>query len=105
MCVCVCSHLVLQALLRHGEVDDGHLDAHLGEIVRVGQLTSQEKLECIVVRNGVLADFHHNLSALLKLLLQKHGFESGIKRLANIFQQDPLTKAHAVLEAANKILF
>ena len=41
--------LIFQASLGDSEVDDGHLDANLGQVMRVGHLCGHVKLEILVV--------------------------------------------------------
>jgi hypothetical protein len=45
LCAGLDAHLLLEALLGDGEVDERRLRLHLGDVVRVGQLRLQVELE------------------------------------------------------------
>eukprot|EP00976_Prorocentrum_cordatum_P073780 1181260-Prorocentrum_minimum.AAC.3 len=60
--------LVLQPLGGDGEVDHRHLDAHLRQVVRVGQLGGYVELEVLVIVHVAVPDPHHHAVALLERL-------------------------------------
>ena len=96
--------LVLEALLRDGEVEQRHLDGRLGRVVRVGQLGRHVVLEVVVVRDGVVADLHDDVAALLERLLEQDGLERGVEVLEHVLHDDGLAEAHRVLERAQELL-
>ena len=48
-------HLVLQPLGRDHEVEQRHLDGHLGQVVRVAQLGRDVEAELLAVLDGAVA--------------------------------------------------
>eukprot|EP00966_Prymnesium_polylepis_P175558 4062870-Prymnesium_polylepis.1 len=96
--------LVLEALLRDREVEQRHLDGRLGRVVRVGQLGRQVKLELGMVRDGVVADLHHDVAALLERLLEQHRLERRVEVLEHVLHEEGLAEAHRVLDRAEELL-
>ena len=96
--------LVLEAFLCDREVEQRYLDARLGRVVRVGQLGRQVELEVRVVRDGVVADLHHDVAALLESLLEKHRLERRVERREDVLHDERLAKAHRILNGAQELL-
>ena len=71
--------LLLEAGFGHREVGERDLHLHLGRVVRIGHLRCEEEVELVVVRDGVVAQLHHVLAALLEDLLQQDRLEGGMK--------------------------
>ena len=57
-------NLVLQAFLGDGEVDDGDLDADLGEVGRVGHLAGHVEAEMFVVVDVAVTQVDQQTAAL-----------------------------------------
>ena len=95
--------LVLEAAQRHSEVDDRHLDAHLGHVVRVGQLGRDVELEVVAVGHVAVAEAQQQLAALLEGLLQQHGLERRVELLLDVLAQHGLPVADGVLERAQEV--
>ena len=80
-------HLVLQALRRRHEVEQVHLDAELGRVVRVPHLRGDEHAEALVVLDGAVAEAQRVDAALLDDLLEEHGLEHGVQDLADVLDE------------------
>ena len=59
----VAQDLVLEARLGHAEVDDRHLDAHLGQVVGVGHLARHVEAEVRVVLDVTVAQADEQAAA------------------------------------------
>jgi len=80
--------LVLEALECDRKVDDGHLDAHLGQVVRVGQLGGEVEAEGVVVVDVAVAHTDEVAPALLEHLLLQHRLERRVELLAHVLKDD-----------------
>jgi hypothetical protein len=98
------NHLVLESVLRDGEVEERHLDRGLGRVVRVGELGRHVEGEVSVVGDGVLADTDDLGAALLEGLLEQDRLERGVELFAEVLENDGLAEPDRVLERAEEVL-
>ncbi|EPY34324.1 hypothetical protein STCU_01646 [Strigomonas culicis] len=95
--------LVLQAALRHREVDNGHLDLELREVRRVRQLGGDVQAELRVVVDFGVAQLQQQTALRAVGLAQQHAIEGRVERLLHILQQDGEPQANRVLEGAHVV--
>ena len=96
--------LALEALLLHGEVDDGRLGRHLGRVVRVRQLGRDVEPELAVVVELLVAELEHLARALLDDAAREHGLERGVELLLDVLQQVGQAVGDGRLELAQEVL-
>mmetsp|Transcript_10027 Transcript_10027/g.17738 ORF Transcript_10027/g.17738 Transcript_10027/m.17738 type:complete len:446 (-) Transcript_10027:364-1701(-) len=95
--------LVRQAVHRHREVDQVHLDAHLGQVVRVGVLGGHVQLEQGVVVHVVVPDADQLPVPLLEHGPLQHGLQRRLQLLPHVLQQQRLPVADAGLQLAQHV--
>jgi hypothetical protein len=85
----VSQELFLKTLEGHSEVNQGHLDAYFGQVVRIWHLGCHEEPEVVVVVDvGVTESHLLKTSFSLESLLQQNGINSGIYELFNVLNKD-----------------
>mmetsp|Transcript_13357 Transcript_13357/g.32645 ORF Transcript_13357/g.32645 Transcript_13357/m.32645 type:complete len:547 (-) Transcript_13357:606-2246(-) len=92
--------LVLQALLRHAEVDQCGLRVDLRLVVRVGQLGLQVQPELGVVLHLAVSDLHDDVAALLDGQLADHGVQHRVNVHGQVLDQ----QGQAVLDAVDDLV-
>eukprot|EP00962_Isochrysis_galbana_P006126 scaffold1658_cov115-Isochrysis_galbana.AAC.11 len=83
-----------------GKVDERHLDAHLGQVVWVGQLGRHVEAEVVVVVNVRVPHADELAAALLVDLLLQHRLERRVELLAHVLEDDWRAHPNGVLERA-----
>ena len=86
--------LVLQTVLRHGEVDERRLRLDLGRVVRVGHLRVQEQLEVGVVLHVLVSHLDVQRAPLLVRRASHRWHEHRVDALAHVLDEH----ARAVLD-------
>ena len=79
--------LILESLWRHSEVEEGDLNANLGQVMRIGQLRCQEEKEVIVVADLGISNFDHILVVLPDDILGKDGLKRWVQSLSNVLKK------------------
>ena len=74
----VAEYLVFEARLGHAEVDHRHLDAHLGQVVRIGQLGRHVEAKVRIVLDVAVAQPDEQTAAGHVRLLEQYGLQCRI---------------------------
>ena len=96
--------LLLEALLRHGEVDDEALGEELGHERRVRQLGRHEQREALVVRQLLILQRHQQVLADALDLLVEQRVQRRVDVLGHVLHDERLAVGQRVLQVHPELL-